>query len=107
MRIRVISIIFLGVLSVLLGFIFISSLQWRMVHDSPIMMYLTFLIDHEHYVPYRDFFDMNMPGTYLVNLLIALFYIKQLKYNNNRQCNCCMWFDGGRQPKKKTCNRAP
>lgn len=47
------------------------SLKWRMVHDAPLMMYAAYLMDRFNYVPYRDFFDMNMPGTYLINLLIG------------------------------------
>ena len=52
----------------------IQSLQWRMVHDAPIMLYVAFLIEHFHYVPYRDLFDMNMPGTYIINILIGRFF---------------------------------
>lgn len=58
----------LGALLVLLA---VSSLKWRMVHDPPIMMYLAFLMDRFDYVPYRDFFDFNMPGTYLIHLFIG------------------------------------
>jgi hypothetical protein len=42
-----------------------ASLQWRYVKDSPLMIYAGFLLAHGA-VPYRDFFDMNMPGTYFV-----------------------------------------
>lgn len=47
------------------------SLQWRMVHDSPIMLYLAFLVDKLHYVPYRDVLDINMLGAYLLNILMS------------------------------------
>jgi len=40
------------------------SLRWRMQHDSPIMLYITYLIDYFRCVPYKDVFDMNMPGAY-------------------------------------------
>ena len=53
----------LGGLALLLAII--KSLNWRYVHDSPLMIYSAFLIDRGA-VPYRDFFDMNMPGTYAV-----------------------------------------
>jgi hypothetical protein len=43
------------------------SLKWRMFHDYPTMAYLSFLTTHYHWVPYRDFIDMNMPGNHLVN----------------------------------------
>ena len=42
------------------------SVQWRVYHDVPILAYLGFLIERFGYVPFRDFFDMNLPGTYLV-----------------------------------------
>lgn len=42
------------------------SLKWRMVHDLPIMLYMATLMAEAHLVPYRDFFDMNLPGTYWV-----------------------------------------
>lgn len=50
-----------------------STLEWRMVHDSPIMMYIGFIIDKHGYVPYRDFFDMNMPGADAAYYLIGRF----------------------------------
>jgi hypothetical protein len=46
------------------------SLRWRYVHDSPLMIYAGYLINSGA-VPYRDFFDMNMPGTYAVMLLMG------------------------------------
>jgi hypothetical protein len=49
----------------------VSSLAWRMDVDSPLMLYAAWLMNHHHYVPYRDLFDMNMPGTYLINCLIG------------------------------------
>lgn len=47
------------------------SLQWRMVHDSPILMYLTLMIDEFGYVPYRDLLDVNLPGSYLIYALVG------------------------------------
>jgi hypothetical protein len=49
----------------------VASTAWRLQHDSPIMFYQAFLMDHLGLVPYRDFFDMNMPGTYLAYLGIG------------------------------------
>jgi hypothetical protein len=43
------------------------SLAWPLIHDAPIMHYLAWRIGHGA-VPYRDLFDMNFPGTYLVHL---------------------------------------
>ena len=47
----------------------VSSLGWHMNQDSPILFYEGFLLDQRHLVPYRDFFDMNVPGAHMVNLL--------------------------------------
>lgn len=43
------------------------SLGWPLVHDAPILHYIAWRIG-EGAVPYRDIFDMNFPGTYLVHL---------------------------------------
>jgi len=50
-----------------------ASLRWRMQHDSPLMLYAGFLMDRYGFVPYRDFFDMNMPGTHLFYYLLGHF----------------------------------
>ena len=41
----------------------LASLHWRYAHDSPLMIYAGWLVSNGA-VPYRDFFDMNMPGPY-------------------------------------------
>ncbi|MFN9113709.1 MAG: glycosyltransferase family 39 protein, partial [Bacteroidota bacterium] len=43
------------------------SLDWPIFHDAPILHYIAWRINHG-LVPYRDLFDMNMPGTYLLHL---------------------------------------
>jgi hypothetical protein len=53
----------------------IVSLRWRIVHDSPLMLYAGFLMDRFDLMPYRDFFEMNPPGTFFINWL--LFHIVQ------------------------------
>jgi len=51
----------------------LASLSWRMVHDTPIVLYLSNMVVNQGAVPYRDFFDMNLPGSYLVyGLLIKV-----------------------------------
>jgi hypothetical protein len=45
------------------------SRGWPLVHDAPIMHYIAWRIG-EGAVPYRDLFDMNFPGVYLVHLLL-------------------------------------
>jgi hypothetical protein len=39
------------------------SLSWPYIHDSPLMLYAGWHLSRGG-VPYRDLFDMNMPGTY-------------------------------------------
>lgn len=56
---------------VLLAVVVSMTAEWRMRHDLPMMMYQAFLIDKFGWLPYRDFFDMNMPGTYLTYLGIG------------------------------------
>jgi hypothetical protein len=45
----------------------VVSLGWPLIHDAPIMHYIAWRIGSGA-VPYRDIFDMNFPGTYLVHL---------------------------------------
>ena len=40
-----------------------QSLGWPYIHDSPLMVYAGWRLA-QGAVPYRDLFDMNMPGTY-------------------------------------------
>jgi hypothetical protein len=44
-----------------------ASRGWPLVHDAPIMHYIAWRIG-EGAMPYRDVFDMNFPGVYLVHL---------------------------------------
>jgi hypothetical protein len=46
-----------------------GSLSWPLVHDAPIMHYIVWRIG-EGAVPYRDLFDMNFPGVYLLHLAV-------------------------------------
>ncbi len=55
--------------SLYLAVLAVTSLGWHMEQDSPILYYTGFLIDQLHLEPYRDFFDMNVPGAYLVNAI--------------------------------------
>ncbi len=70
-RIRQVNIYNLVIYSLItVAFIFLTilllkSLSWRYIHDSPIMIYTGFLLS-EGLIPYRDFFDMNMPGIYFI-----------------------------------------
>ena len=42
------------------------SLGWPLIHDAPLMHYIAWLIA-QGAVPYRDVFDMNLPGVYLIH----------------------------------------
>jgi hypothetical protein len=48
-----------------------STLDWRMEHDTPILHYEGFLMDRYDMIPYRDFFDVNMPGASGFHCLIG------------------------------------
>lgn len=63
--------IFLVLLSSCLLVCAILSLSWRFHHDTPIMLYIAWAMDHFGSVPYRDIFDMNMPGAYAAYYLIG------------------------------------
>jgi hypothetical protein len=43
------------------------SRAWPLVHDAPILHYIAWRIG-DGAVPYRDLFDMNQPGVYLLHL---------------------------------------
>lgn len=45
------------------------SLEWPLIHDTALMHYIAWLIS-QGAVPYRDTFDMNMPGVYLIHLAV-------------------------------------
>jgi hypothetical protein len=65
-----VAVVWVALASVLV-FAAAASTNWRLQHDAPIMFYQAFLMDQLGLVPYRDFFDMNMPGTYLAYLGIG------------------------------------
>ena len=45
------------------------SLPWPLIHDAPIMHYIAWRIS-QGAVPYRDLFDMNFPGVYVLHLFV-------------------------------------
>jgi hypothetical protein len=47
-----------------------TSLPWPLIHDAPIMHYIATRIAAGD-VPYRDLFDMNMPGVYVLHLVLV------------------------------------
>ncbi|MBI2331145.1 MAG: hypothetical protein HYU84_03060 [Chloroflexi bacterium] len=47
------------------------SLQWPIAHDEAPLFYEAFLMQNGQ-MPYRDFFDFQMPGSYLVYSLLGI-----------------------------------
>jgi hypothetical protein len=47
------------------------SLQWRLQYDSAFLHYVAYLINEHGFVPYRDIFEPNLPGTYLFHIAIG------------------------------------
>jgi hypothetical protein len=50
----------------LLAYLGWRSLGWPLIHDAPLMHYIAWVIGQGG-VPYRDVFDMNLPGAYLIH----------------------------------------
>jgi hypothetical protein len=50
--------------------LWIESWSWQPVHDQVLMSYVALLHDAFGKVPYRDVFEMNPPGTHLLNRLL-------------------------------------
>ncbi|MEZ4517508.1 MAG: hypothetical protein R3C44_11980 [Chloroflexota bacterium] len=63
--------VLLAGLALLLGVQLWQSLDWRVLHDTAIIHYGAYMIDHYGFVPYRDLFDTVLPGTYLFHLAIG------------------------------------
>jgi hypothetical protein len=61
--------IVVGVGCILVVWLAWRSLDWPLVHDVPLMHYVAWLMS-QGAVPYRDVFDMNFPGAYLVHLAV-------------------------------------
>ncbi|HKA63691.1 MAG TPA: glycosyltransferase family 39 protein [Methylomirabilota bacterium] len=53
----------------MLAYLIWASRGWPMIHDAPLIHYIAWLIDQGG-VPYRDAFDMNLPGAYLIHLVV-------------------------------------
>jgi hypothetical protein len=52
-----------------LAYLIWASRHWPLIHDATLMHYIAWLIDRGG-VPYRDAFDMNLPGAYLLHLAV-------------------------------------
>jgi len=60
--------------AVLLAYLAWGSRGWPLIHDVPLMHYIAWLIE-QGAVPYRDTFDMNLPGAYLLHLAVLLWWL--------------------------------
>ena len=60
-------VILVGVVGV--GWLVWRSVGWPLVHDAPLMHYVAWRITRGA-VPYRDLFDMNFPGVYVMHLFV-------------------------------------
>ena len=54
----------------LAGYLALRSLGWPLIHDAPLMHYIAWIIARGG-VPYRDVFDMNLPGIYLIHAAVV------------------------------------
>jgi hypothetical protein len=66
-------------LSVMLVLLAIASLQWRMAHDAPTEIYVAFLMDRFGRIPYRDLWEINLPGSFFAYMAIG----KLIGYTND------------------------
>lgn len=77
--ISLINFSFLGILGGVVLLELIVSFRWPVTHDSTFLHYVAYLINEEGFLPYRDIFEFNMPGTYLIHMAIG----KTLGYENH------------------------
>ena len=51
----------------------VLSLNWPLLNggDAAFLHYIAYLINEHDFVPYRDIFEVNMPGTYLFHMAIG------------------------------------
>lgn len=56
----------LAVSALLAGFLVGRSLGWPLIHDAPLFHYVAWLMS-QGLVPYRDIFDMNLLGVYVLH----------------------------------------
>lgn len=49
----------------------LATLDWRMEHDTPLLHYNAFLMDKYHLVPYRDFWETSLPGSYAFHYVVG------------------------------------
>ena len=67
-RLRAVVVLIVLALAGLAAALAWRSRTWPLIHDAPLMHYIAWRIG-EGAVPYRDVFDMNFPGVYLLHLV--------------------------------------
>ncbi len=65
------TVLLLSLLALLFLVELALSLRWRLGGDSAFLHYLAYLINEHGFVPYRDLFELNMPGTYLFHMAVG------------------------------------
>lgn len=63
--------LFLALLAMVLFVELGLSLTWDIQTDGSTLHYFAYLITEHGFVPYRDIFDPNMPGTYLFHMAVG------------------------------------
>lgn len=63
--------LFVAFLGVLFFIQFWAALNWSLCCDAAFLHYVAYLINEHDFVPYRDIFEVNMPGTYLFHMAIG------------------------------------
>lgn len=63
--------IFLAFLFIVFLLLFVFSFSWRVRGDSVYLHYGAYLINEHGFLPYRDLFEINMPGTYLFHMAVG------------------------------------
>lgn len=63
--------LFLAFLAIVFLVRLVLSLGWPLEYDTSFMHYVGYLINEHGFVPYRDIFEVNMPGTYLFHMAIG------------------------------------
>ena len=69
---RSIQILLLTLLAGLLLTQAAFSLRWLITHDEAPLLYEAFLMQSQGLMPYRDIFDFQMPGAYIVYYLLGI-----------------------------------
>ncbi|MBL8097987.1 MAG: glycosyltransferase family 39 protein [Anaerolineales bacterium] len=67
---RAIKIFIISLLAIFLIVQAIFSLQWPLAHDEAPLFYEAFLMQNGK-IPYKDFFDFQMPGSYIIYYLLG------------------------------------